>query len=327
MILILSARDDRSVDLVAPKLTARGAEFLWWDSGDFPAESRFVSRLSDGGGWRHLLRAGGREYDTTAFTAVWNRRPSNSCAPAAVSNPSHRKYVEKLAGIFLYGWEDTLEARWFPGRSWDLLRLQNKLLNLAAAAKLGFTTPETLITNDAQELIPFWEKAGGQLIAKEVEFVEFQVEGADHVFYSTPVTRRHLADRSRLDLSPAILQPYVEKSIELRITVVGEQVFAAEIHSQGSRATKYDYRHYERTFSKYGIHQLPADVEKRCLALTTALGLPYGCIDLILTPEGEYVYLEINPSGQWGWIEASTGLPISDAIADWLVAANPVESL
>ncbi|MCT9933775.1 ATP-dependent carboxylate-amine ligase [Planotetraspora sp. A-T 1434] len=322
MILILSGRGDRSVEMVTPKLVERGAEFLWWDPGDYPAESRITSRLT-GGSWRHTLHTGGRDYDTSLFSAVWNRRPSRSRAPDSVTDADHRKYVEKISRILVYGWEDTVDSRWFPGRTMDIVRFQNKLFNLAAAARLGFATPETLITNDVEELIPFWEAAQGELIAKEVEFAEFQIDGEDHAFYSTPVTRRHLTDRHRLAVSPAILQPYIRKSIELRITIVGEQVFAAEIHSQASRATRHDYRHHEWSFSVYGVHRLPDDVERRCLALTASLGLPYGCIDMILTPEGRYVFLEINPTGQWGWIEAATGLPISAAIADWLVAAEP----
>ncbi|MFI6817635.1 MvdC/MvdD family ATP grasp protein [Nonomuraea sp. NPDC050328] len=322
MILILSAKGDVSVKSVVAELVKRGAEFLWWDPGDYPADSVISSRLS-GGSWRHTLRVDGGEYDCSRFTAIWNRHPTHPHAPESVTDGNHRRYVEKIAGILLHGWEHTLDSRWLPARTMDILRTQNKLVNLGVAASLGFTTPETLVTNDDEDLIPFWEEAGGELIAKEVEYVEFRVDGADHSHYTTPVTRRRLTDRHRLALSPAILQPYVRKAVELRVTVVGERVFAAEIHSQGSRATRYDYRHYEQTFSTYAIHELPAEVERRCLELTAALGLHFGCIDLIVTPEGEYVYLEINPAGQWGWIEATTGLPIAAAVADWLIAAEP----
>ncbi|TMR35110.1 MvdC/MvdD family ATP grasp protein [Nonomuraea zeae] len=325
MILILSGKDDDSVEMVVPELVRRDAEFLWWDPGDYPAGAAISSRLT-GGSWRHTLRAGGRAYDCSRFTTIWNRHPTRPRAPG-VTDDGHRRYVEKMAAILLQGWEHTLAGRWLPARSLDVFRTQNKLVNLGVAAALGFTTPDTLVTNDGEDLIPFWEEAGGELIAKEVEFVEFQVDGEDHSHYTTPITRRRLTDRHRLALSPAILQPYVRKAVELRITVVGERVFAAEIHSQGSRATRYDYRHYEQTFSTYAVHRLPAEVERRCLELTAALGLHYGCIDVILTPEGEYVYLEINPAGQWGWIESATGLPISAAIADWLTATeHPGES-
>ncbi|GAA3109515.1 MvdC/MvdD family ATP grasp protein [Streptosporangium carneum] len=321
MILVLSRKDDLAVNLVLPELAKRGVEALWWDPGDYPAESRIISRLVDGA-WRHTLVTGGAEYDCSVFSAVWNRRPSRPRAADVVEDATHRGYVEKLARIYLNGWEDTFDTRWFPARSIDVIRTQNKLLNLTAAARLGFTVPETTVTNDPETLVEAWTEAEGRLIAKEVEFVEFGIDGAGHNFYTTPVSRRHLTSRHRLAHAPAILQPYVDKAVELRITVVGDRVFTAELHSQGSRATRHDYRHYEGNFSQYAVHDLPEDVERRCVDLVGSLGLAFGCIDVILTPEGEYVYLEVNPNGQWGWIEEFTDLPISEAIADWLVAGE-----
>ncbi|MEV4171342.1 hypothetical protein [Nonomuraea sp. NPDC049709] len=72
--------------------------------------------------------------------------------------------------------------------------------------------------------------------------------------------------------------------------------------------------------ARHSVHHLPDDTARRCVELVAALGVSFGAIDLILTPGGEYVFLEINPNGQWGWIEDLTGLPISTAIADWLTA-------
>jgi glutathione synthase/RimK-type ligase-like ATP-grasp enzyme len=119
-----------------------------------------------------------------------------------------------------------------------------------------------------------------------------------------------------------IFQQYVPKRVELRVTVVGRRVFAAEIDSQASRSTRHDWRHYDDPNVQYRIHTLPPEMARACVRLVEALGLSFGAIDLIQTPEGKYVFLEINPNGQWGWIEDLTGLPISDAIADWLAGSG-----
>jgi glutathione synthase/RimK-type ligase-like ATP-grasp enzyme len=74
--------------------------------------------------------------------------------------------------------------------------------------------------------------------------------------------------------------------------------------------------------TQYAPHDLPRDVERRCVALVGRLGLTYGAIDMIVTPDGRYVFLEINPSGLYQWIEVATGLPITDAICDLLIAAS-----
>jgi glutathione synthase/RimK-type ligase-like ATP-grasp enzyme len=137
--------------------------------------------------------------------------------------------------------------------------------------------------------------------------------------YTHPVRRRDAAGYQALRHAPLILQEYVPKEVELRITVVGERVFAAEIRSQASRVTQHDWRHYDNERATYAPSALPADVEQRCVRLVQALGLCFGAIDLIVTPEGEYVFLEINPNGQWAWVESLTGLPIADAVAELLM--------
>ncbi|MET8046496.1 MULTISPECIES: MvdC/MvdD family ATP grasp protein [unclassified Streptosporangium] len=322
MILILSAKSDAGVNLVLPKLVERGLEVYWWDPGDYPSATRITSRLVNGT-WRHTLVTDDAEIDSSDISTVWVRRPEQPQAASTVENPDYRDFVKKIGRIYLDGWEETLDARWFPARMSVLMHAQNKLVNLAAGARLGFTVPETTFTNDPEGLAEAWAETEGRLIAKEVEFVPYQLDGRGHSFYTTPLTRRHLTSRHRLAHAPVILQPRIEKATELRITVVGEQVFTVEIHSQGSRMTREDFRHYEGNFTEYAVHDLPKDVERRCVELVRSLNLAFGCIDVIVTPEGEYVYLELNPNGQWGWLEEFTDLRISDAVADWLAAGEP----
>jgi glutathione synthase/RimK-type ligase-like ATP-grasp enzyme len=123
-----------------------------------------------------------------------------------------------------------------------------------------------------------------------------------------------------------ILQAYVPKQLELRITVVGQQIFAAEIHSQQTHHTRHDWRRYDLSNTPHFPHELPLEVSERCIQLVNRLELCYGAIDMILTPDGQYVFLELNPSGQYGWIEQETGLPISSAICDFLMASQGVLS-
>ena len=122
-----------------------------------------------------------------------------------------------------------------------------------------------------------------------------------------------------VQICPFILQRYVKKRLEIRVTVVGTDVFAAEIHSQTSKRTEVDWRRYNHSITPYLIHALPEHVAQCCLALVDAMGLHFGAIDLILTPDDRYVFLEINPNGQYGWIEYLTGLPITQRLARLLV--------
>lgn len=120
------------------------------------------------------------------------------------------------------------------------------------------------------------------------------------------------------------MQEYISKRVELRVTVVGSRVFAAEIHSQVNSSTKHDWRRYDLDRTPHMRHPLPPSVEACCVQLVQTLRLNFGAIDMIVTPSGEYVFLEINGNGQWGWIEDLTGLPIADAIVELLVAGEAV---
>jgi glutathione synthase/RimK-type ligase-like ATP-grasp enzyme len=103
------------------------------------------------------------------------------------------------------------------------------------------------------------------------------------------------------------------------VTVVGTRVFAAAIDSQASRLTRHDWRHYDNERARYSPFELPAPIRAACRRLLRALGLTFGAIDLVVTPEGEYVFIEINPNGQWGWVEDLTRMQIGQAIADFLI--------
>lgn len=121
-----------------------------------------------------------------------------------------------------------------------------------------------------------------------------------------------------------MLQEYVEKALEFRVTIIGGRIFTCAIHSQDSERTRHDWRRYDFEKVKHEVYQLPVEVEQKLLALMKEWGLVYGAMDMILTPSGEYVFLEVNPTGQWGWIEYLTGMPISRTIAELLM--NPTST-
>lgn len=317
MLLIISAELDDSVGLVMPKLKARGVPVLWWDEADFPEHTLINVELLDGN-CHQTLTYRGVSYDLAEITAVWHRRPGPPSA-SSVTHPTHRVYAEEAARRVLDGVYDLMPAdRWMPARPKEMVRVDDKLLHLRRAMELGFAIPDTVVSNDPEQLVPVWRRAGGRLIAKSIDHRPFSVREEEHQIYTTRVDRRDLAGRHRIRHSPVILQPNLAKTVELRATVVGDQVFTAQIDSQSSRLTRQDWRHYEDVGVAYAPHRLPAEVEERCVRLVASLGLSFGAIDLILTPGGEYVFVELNVTGQWGFVELLTGLPISDAIAEWL---------
>jgi len=116
----------------------------------------------------------------------------------------------------------------------------------------------------------------------------------------------------------------VPKSLEIRVTVVGQRVMSAAVDSQVSARATHDWRRDGvRMLQDWRPYELPIEVEEKILRLMDHFSLNYGAIDVILTPDGKHVFLELNPCGEFFWLERSPGLPISDAIADLLLAPTP----
>ena len=123
-----------------------------------------------------------------------------------------------------------------------------------------------------------------------------------------------------LALAPVTFQEKVEKVSDIRVTVVGDDVFAAEILSQGRESSKVDWRATDDPNLEHRVHELPSALVSRCRRLVSHLGLNFGALDLALKPDGTYVFFEINPNGEWLWLEDQLGFPLSERIATWLTA-------
>ena len=144
-------------------------------------------------------------------------------------------------------------------------------------------------------------------------------DNQEQVVFTTPITPEHLGMLEGLKYCPMVFQEMVPKALELRVTIVGERVFAAAVDSQVSEATRFDWREDGvALIDAWKPYDLPGEVEAKLLALMDQLELNYGAVDLILTPAGEYIFLEINPAGEFFWLELNPGLPISEALADVL---------
>ena len=118
--------------------------------------------------------------------------------------------------------------------------------------------------------------------------------------------------------NPIVLQEYIDKKFEVRYTVVGDNHFVCRIDSQCSDQAKYDWRRYDIPHTPHLPIEPPKNIKEKVSNMMKMLGLEFGAFDFIVTPKDELFFLEINCMGQWLWIEQLTGLPISDAIVEWI---------
>jgi hypothetical protein len=323
MILILTQKSDVHADRVEYKLRQRGADFVRFDPAHFPSAAEISIAHSPTEQPCHTLRLGNERIHLDSLTSAWYRRPELPVPDARVTDLAVRDYVERESRAYVHGLWDCLDCLWLPA-PWSVLqRAENKALQLQLAGELGFELPPTLFTNSPADFLAFYHAHGGNVISKLVGRAFAQTVGTRFVRYTEIVSPRDAGYAHSVRYAPVIFQAYVPKRVELRITVVGQRVFAAEIHSQESNHAQHDWRRYDLHQTPYLPHHLPEEVEQRCLRLVERLGLCYGAIDMIVTPDGRYVFLEINPTGQYLWVEEVTGLPISDAVCDLLMAGRP----
>lgn len=321
MILILSNPDDPHAITVAAKLRARGASLHWVDHTQFPRTARVSLRL--GGEQRVLWRLPDRDLDLSGLTAIWHRRPYMPIPADAITEARLVKTIVDDGDLFLRDLWSATGCLTVPAPSAVYRRADFKACQLTAAVRLGLEIPDTLFTNDPGEALDFYRRHDGFVISKLVS----PVINRDHlddvaIRYTELVTHRDVGYFQAVKYGPVAFQAYVPKKLELRITIVGDRIFPVEIHSQATRRTKHDWRKYDHFNTPLRAHDLPDRIASKLLALMRGFELRFGAIDMILTPDGRYVFLEINPNGQFLWIEQITGVPISDALCDLLLAAQ-----
>jgi glutathione synthase/RimK-type ligase-like ATP-grasp enzyme len=196
-------------------------------------------------------------------------------------------------------------------------RASNKLYQLVTAETVGLSVPRWICTNKTESVREFARAhSGHRIIAKCFYQGYFQ----DQQWIPTSIIEPDALTGEHLGI-PMLFQDYVEKAFELRVTIVGDCMYACKIDSQSSTSeeTRTDWRHYDLSATPHECFELPSVVRRLLVDLMGALSLRFGCVDLVVTPKNEYVFLEVNSSGQWGWIECITGMPITQALARLLV--------
>lgn len=187
---------------------------------------------------------------------------------------------------------------------------------LHLARTVGLRVPTTLITNDPREARRFAAEMD-DLIVKSLAEPIIAEGGTQKTIWTRRVDAAELTELAGLELTTHLFQQWIPKAYEVRLTVVGKHHFAVAIHAH-STSTRVDWRSDYDALT-YTVIQCPAEVVDRAHDFLRAAGLVYGAFDFIVTPDAEdYVFLECNAAGQWGWLAEECGLPIAEAIADEL---------
>lgn len=229
-----------------------------------------------------------------------------------------RAYAEAEARLGVGGVLAALGCRWV-NHPHHVARAEWKPLQLEVARRAGLSTPLTLIGNDPSDITKFTELADGPIVCKTLSSMVLAENGQHKITYTTLVDP-HSIDHNAFASTAHLLQAWVPKAREARVTVVGEQVLAVAIDARSARA-RVDWRaDYEAL--RYVPINVPTEITEGMLAYLRALDLNYGGFDFAITPDEEWIMLECNPSAQWLWLYHIAGLPIPAALADLLIGTR-----
>jgi glutathione synthase/RimK-type ligase-like ATP-grasp enzyme len=159
---------------------------------------------------------------------------------------------------------------------------------------------------------------GGPVVCKPLWNGRVPTENGEKIFF-TSIVDPLLPHAERLGPEPYLFQELVPKEYDLRVTVIGEELFATRIASQARQETRTDWRRGSPSGIRHTPDRLPDQVSEGCIALCHHYGLRFACVDLAKRPDGGFTFFEINPNGQWAWIEQLTGVPLRAKLVDLLV--------
>lgn len=308
MILVVSHPGDPHALEVLGALKRRRHAAVMVDTSDFPKRSFLKERFGRDGATFELT-VGASRVDLSRCGAGWWRRPQpytlHDGIDQSVASFTYTECNEAISGMWA-----SLDIAWVNPPLLDD-QAHHKPYQLALAVELGLPVPETLITNDPHEARDFAERLG---LSNTVYKTFIATE--DHWRETRVLQSGELEMLDRVRLAPVIFQQFVPAEADLRITVIGENMFCAAI-KPAPRGYQIDYR-MDLEGASFEPAELPVEVEKGLAALMQRLGLVYGAIDMRRTHEGEHVFLEVNPAGEWLFVEERTGQPMTEAMAGLL---------
>jgi hypothetical protein len=315
-VLIITNDHDEHADAVSGELASRGVPVFRFHPADFP-HGCSVSIEIDAGRVHGELRNSDDRVSFDDIRAAWFRRSGNLYETRLnITSEKLENYVKIQSQGTVSAVCSCLQTLWVS-HPLALRRAEVKAVQLIEASRAGLKIPHTLISNQPERATAFVAGLGDADCAiKPLLAVGVTDEqGGFRMPLTTMLPRGH--SLASVALAPTILQPYVEKAFELRCVVIGAKIFAAKMDTQADEKSRIDSRGGE---PDHEIFELPAAVEASLHRVMDAFGLNFASLDMIVTPDGEFVFLELNPNGQWLWLEYELGLPLVATMADLLMS-------
>lgn len=321
MILCLTHSNDLyTIDIVMKRLKELGKEAYRMNSDLFSSKLSFDYSLSDNKNTVQI-QIDDRVIDANAVEAVWYRKLWQAEAPDELDDDFKEIYLQEYYTMQNIFFESLRDVPWFNPIAKDHEISNNKFGQLSVAAQNGIEIPKSLFTNNQEQVKAFfYEECNKQMIAKLHGTLSRSMLGDTPFFPTTQITEPNLAGLATLIYCPMIFQEMIPKAYELRIIYVDGEFFAGKINAGQSERGKTDWRIATDIYFKWEPYKLPDPVATSLSKMMQQMGLFFGAIDMIRHQDGRYIFLEVNPQGEWGMLQRDLSYPIGETIAEKLVA-------
>jgi glutathione synthase/RimK-type ligase-like ATP-grasp enzyme len=299
-ILIITSSYDMTIDYFIDKFRNK-ANFFRFNTDQI---YNYKIQITEDTGWIIVCNQWNLKQNDTE--AIYFRKPS--FPDISEYEYKYHNMIRKDILTFIQGIAESFKGKCLTRPS-ILYKAENKIYQLSIAKEIGFQIPRSLITNSSNAAFDFCNST--QCIIKPLSVGKIYTDN------KVSIIQTNLVDNSfefnGLEASPSYFQEFVSKDYEVRVTIIDNKVFAVKIES----SEKVDWRKHGSSNS-YSKMYLPDDLQLKCLSILKKLNLDFGAFDFIVN-KGNYYFLEVNPNGQWYWLEESLDLSISDNIFNYLV--------
>ncbi|MFW5795528.1 MAG: MvdC/MvdD family ATP grasp protein [Bacillota bacterium] len=320
MILIISNKEDITTDFLINKLNNYCIKYFRLNTDEI---LRSIALNFDFANNKYNIYDKNTDsvINLSDIKSVYFRRPK---LPKISGNLStgEELFVKNEIKFTLEGLYKILDNKFWINNVYRIREAENKIYQLLFARKLGFSIPSSLISTVEKSTRDFIEKNNNNCIIKPIKSGLIQDDKDPKNIFTSLLSKKDIKNLDRVKFCPSYFQKNITKKADIRVTVVGKKIFAAKISSQEYKETSIDWRKGNNIRLDYNKIKLPAVIRNKCIDMTRNLGLTFSAIDLILNKKDEYIFLEINPNGQWAWIENRLGYSISSELINLLQKGN-----
>jgi glutathione synthase/RimK-type ligase-like ATP-grasp enzyme len=317
LIAIISNAADVTADFLEGRIRKRGKRVVRINTEDLARLQVNFSLETSRVDASFLLH--GTHHRFRDLTAIYYRRPKLPDVAAELDGGLRSWVQNELRRVWGGLLLATAEAKWINHPN-AITSANYKPEQLCRARNMGLLVPDTIITNVPSSAMQFCQSHGWNVVVKPVGHGEIQAdcEESDRLVYTSLLGESQRQELALVANCPTLFQAHIKKQLDIRATVVDGSCVSVALHSQEQPASAVDCRRENMRGMRYSLFDLPEDLAQRLIALTRSYRLHFAAIDLALDPTGRYWFLELNPAGQWAWLEEITKAPISDALIDSL---------